>query len=95
MSHPVASATTPTSPRRVAMASAAGATIEWYDLFLYGTAAGPVFEKLFLNGLSGPAAQFAACGTFAVGFLARPIGGFFFGTSATASAARRCCCSPC
>jgi MFS transporter, MHS family, shikimate and dehydroshikimate transport protein len=79
VSHPAAAASTPTSPRRVAMASAVGATIEWYDFFLYGTAAGLVFEKLFFNGLSGPAAQFAAFGTFAVGFLARPIGGFFFG----------------
>jgi MFS transporter, MHS family, shikimate and dehydroshikimate transport protein len=67
------------SPRRVALASAVGATIEWYDFFLYGTAAGLVFDKLFFAGLSGPAAQFAAFGTFAVGFLARPIGGFLFG----------------
>src|SRR6185436_11970936 len=55
------------------------ATIGWYDFFLYGTAAGLVFDKLFFNGLDGPAAQFAAFGTFAVGFLARPVGGFFFG----------------
>jgi MFS transporter, MHS family, shikimate and dehydroshikimate transport protein len=61
------------------MASAVGATIEWYDFFLYGTAAGLVFEKLFFSGLSGPSAQFASFGTFAVGFLARPIGGFLFG----------------
>ena len=67
------------SARRVAVASAVGATIEWYDFFLYGTAAGLVFDKLFFNGLAGPAAQFAAFGTFAVGFLARPVGGFFFG----------------
>ena len=71
--------TTPPTPRRVALASAVGATIEWYDFFLYGTAAGLVFDKLFFNGLDGPAAQFAAFGTFAVGFLARPIGGFIFG----------------
>src|SRR4051794_32790727 len=69
----------PPSPRRVALASAVGATIEWYDFFLYGTAAGLVFGQLFFNGLSGPAAQFAAFGTFAVGFLARPVGGFIFG----------------
>ena len=72
-------AVTPPSARRVAVASAVGATIEWYDFFLYGTAAGLVFDKLFFNGLDGPAAQFAAFGTFAVGFLARPVGGFFFG----------------
>jgi metabolite-proton symporter len=67
------------SPRRVAIASSVGATIEWYDFFLYGTAAGLVFDKLYFNGLSGPAAQFAAFGTFAVGFLARPVGGLIFG----------------
>jgi MHS family shikimate/dehydroshikimate transporter-like MFS transporter len=67
------------TPRRVALASAVGATIEWYDFFLYGTAAGLVFDKLYFNGLDGPAAQFAAFGTFAVGFLARPVGGLIFG----------------
>ena len=67
------------SPRRVAIASAVGATVEWYDFFLYGTAAGLVFDKLFFSGLDGPAAQFAAFGTFAVGFLARPVGGLIFG----------------
>src|SRR6476620_1102274 len=72
-------AVTPPSAHRVAVASAVGATIEWYDFFLYGTAAGLVFDKLFFAGLDGPAAQFAAFGTFAVGFLARPIGGFLFG----------------
>ena len=71
--------TTPPTPRRVALASAVGATIEWYDFFLYGTAAGLVFEKLFFSGLNGPAAQFASFATFAVGFLARPVGGFIFG----------------
>ncbi|QIK67233.1 MHS family MFS transporter [Nocardioides sp. HDW12B] len=67
------------SATKVSMASAVGATIEWYDFFLYGTAAGLVFDKLFFNGLEGPAAQFAAFGTFAVGFFARPIGGLIFG----------------
>src|SRR3954447_10694157 len=67
------------TPRKVALASAVGATIEWYDFFLYGTAAGLVFDKLYFNGLDGPAAQFAAFGTFAVGFLARPVGGLIFG----------------
>jgi MFS family permease len=71
--------TAPPTPRKVALASAVGATIEWYDFFLYGTAAGLVFDKLFFNGLDGPAAQFAAFGTFAVGFIARPIGGLIFG----------------
>ena len=43
----------PPTPRKVALASAVGATIEWYDFFLYGTAAGLVFDKLFFNGLDG------------------------------------------
>ena len=62
------------SPRRVALASAVGATIEWYDFFLYGTAAGLVFDKLFFNGLDGPAAQFA-CVRHVRGRLPRPAGG--------------------
>ncbi|MCW2815174.1 MAG: putative permease [Nocardioides sp.] len=66
-------------PRKVATASAVGAVIEWYDFFLYGTAAGLVFDQLYFNGLDGPAAQFAAFGTFAVGFIARPVGGLVFG----------------
>ena len=69
----------PPSPRRVALASAVGATIEWYDFFLYGTAAAVVFDKLYFNGLDGPAAQFAAFATFAVGFFARPLGAIVFG----------------
>ena len=67
------------STRRVALASAIGAVIEWYDFFLYGTAAGLVFTDLFFSGLTGATAQFASFGTFAVGFVARPIGGLIFG----------------
>ena len=77
--HASAGVDVPPSPRRVALASAVGATIEWYDFFLYGTAAAVVFDKLYFNGLDGPAAQFAAFATFAVGFFARPIGGLIFG----------------
>ncbi|WP_449866989.1 MFS transporter [Nocardioides rotundus] len=61
------------------MASAVGATIEWYDFFLYGTAAAVVFDRLYFNALDGPAAQIAAFATFAVGFVARPFGGLIFG----------------
>ena len=67
------------SLRQVALASFIGTAVEWYDFFLYGTAAGLVFDKLYFNGLDGPAAQFAAFGTFAVGFAARPVGGIIFG----------------
>jgi metabolite-proton symporter len=65
---------------KVALTAAAGATIEWYDFFIYGTAAALVFPKLFFPDTIPPfVAQIAAFGTFAVGFIARPIGGVFFG----------------
>jgi MFS family permease len=61
------------------MASAAAA-IEWYDFFIYGTAAALIFPKLFFPaGLPLFMAQIAAFSTFAVGFIARPIGGALFG----------------
>jgi len=79
--HPSAHAdTTPsTSPGRVALASAVGATIEWYDFFLYGTAAGLVFNQLFFPNLDSTVGTLVAFATFAVGFVARPVGGFVFG----------------
>ncbi|GGF39106.1 MFS transporter [Marmoricola endophyticus] len=67
----------PTS--RVALAASIGATVEWYDFFLYGSAASLVFGPLYFSGLDGAAAQLAAFGTFAVGFVARPVGGVLFG----------------
>ncbi|QYJ15052.1 Fosfomycin resistance protein AbaF [Rubrobacter xylanophilus DSM 9941] len=65
--------------RRVALASAIGATIEWYDFFLYGTAAGLVFNRLFFPEGNPTAATLAAYATFAAGFVARPVGGLIFG----------------
>ncbi|WP_218943127.1 MFS transporter [Sphingomonas sp. R-74633] len=71
--------TTKPSLRIAAMASA-GASIEWYDFFIYGTAAALVFPKLFFPPDLPPfIAQIAAFSTFAVGFIARPIGGMLFG----------------
>ncbi|WP_269714897.1 MFS transporter [Caulobacter sp. NIBR2454] len=68
------------SPLKVALTAAASATIEWYDFFIYGTAAALVFPKLFFPAdLPLFAAQIAAFATFAVGFLARPLGGAVFG----------------
>jgi metabolite-proton symporter len=65
---------------KVALTACAGATIEWYDFFIYGTAAALVFPKLFFPGTMPPfVAQIAAFSTFAVGFIARPIGGLLFG----------------
>jgi MHS family shikimate/dehydroshikimate transporter-like MFS transporter len=65
--------------RRVILASFVGTTIEWYDFFLYGTAAALVFDKLFFPGSSPTIGTLAAFGTFAVGFAARPLGGVVFG----------------
>jgi len=67
------------SVRRVALASAVGATIEWYDFFLYGTAAGLVFNRLFFPEGNPTAGTLAAYATFAAGFVARPVGGLVFG----------------
>ncbi|MBS0362398.1 MAG: MHS family MFS transporter [Proteobacteria bacterium] len=65
---------------KVALTASAGATIEWYDFFLYGTAAALIFPKLFFPSDIAPfVAQMAAFSTFAVGFVARPFGGALFG----------------
>jgi MFS family permease len=65
---------------KVAMTSLAASSIEWYDFFIYGTAAALVFPKLFFASTLPPAvAQIAAFSTFAVGFVARPVGGIVFG----------------
>src|SRR3990170_1534711 len=64
---------------RVAVASAIGTTIEWYDFFIYGTAAAVVFAPQFFPQVSELAGTLAAFATFAVGFIARPLGGIVMG----------------
>ena len=64
---------------RVALVSLAGSTIEWYDFFVYGTAAALVFGKLFFPEATPLIGTLAAFATFSVGFLARPLGGVVFG----------------
>ncbi|WP_051165416.1 MFS transporter [Nocardia testacea] len=66
-------------PRNVAIASLIGTTLEWYDFFLYGTAAALVFNKQFFTTMSPTGGTLAAFATFAVGFFARPLGGIIFG----------------
>jgi MHS family shikimate/dehydroshikimate transporter-like MFS transporter len=61
------------------MASLVGTTIEWYDFFLYGTAAALVFNRLFFPTFDPLAGTLAAFGTYAVGFVARPVGGIIIG----------------
>ncbi|WP_347558403.1 MFS transporter [Robbsia sp. KACC 23696] len=68
-----------TSARRVAMASTIGTIAEYYDFFVYGTAAALVFGKLFFPSSDAFIGTIAAFASFAVGFVARPIGGMVFG----------------
>ncbi len=65
--------------RRAVVASTVGTTIEWYDFFLYGTAAALVFPKIFFPGGSEFAGVLASFSTLFVGFAARPIGAAIFG----------------
>lgn len=59
--------------------STIGSTIEWYDFFLYGTAAAMVFPQTFFPNQSPFIGQLSSFGTFAVGFISRPLGGVIFG----------------
>jgi metabolite-proton symporter len=65
--------------RRAAMASAIGTTIEWYDFFLYNTAAALVFPHLFFPSSTAYAGAMQSFATYFVGFAARPIGAAIFG----------------
>ncbi|MBT1192739.1 MFS transporter [Rhodococcus kroppenstedtii] len=73
--------TTPptTSVRKVAVASGIGTTIEFYDFFIYGTAAALVFPTVFFPALGSTAGTVASFATFAVAFIARPAGAVLFG----------------
>jgi MFS family permease len=64
---------------KVATASLIGTAIEWYDFFLYGTAAALIFNKLFFPTFDPMVGTMLAFGTYALGFLARPLGGIVFG----------------
>jgi metabolite-proton symporter len=72
-----------TQPRsnivKVVGASMAGTTVEWYDFFLFGVAAALVFPQVFFPGSDPAAGALLSLGTFAVGFIARPVGGLVFG----------------
>jgi MFS transporter, MHS family, shikimate and dehydroshikimate transport protein len=69
----------PTSIRIVALASLVGTTIEWYDFFLYGTAAALVLNRLFFPTFDPLMGTLASLATYSVGFVARPIGGIVIG----------------
>ena len=68
-----------TSIRKVVVASFIGTTIEWYDFFIYTTAAALIFPQLFFPSFEPLAGTLASFATYAVGFLARPLGGVIFG----------------
>lgn len=65
--------------RKAATASVVGTSIEWYDFFLYGTAAALVFPQVFFPGASDYVGTLQAFATYAVGFAARPVGAAIFG----------------
>lgn len=69
----------PTKVRTALLASLVGTTIEWYDFFLYATAASLVFNQAFFPDQSSLVGTLLSFATFAVGFVVRPIGGFVFG----------------
>ncbi|HZZ31826.1 MAG TPA: MFS transporter [Phenylobacterium sp.] len=70
---------TPAGLRKVIAASMIGTTIEWYDFFLYGTASALVFGKLFFPQADPLTGTMLAFTTYALGFVARPLGGLVFG----------------
>jgi MFS family permease len=65
--------------RKAVIASTIGTTIEWYDFFLYGTAAGLVFGKLYFPNSDPLSATLLAFGTYFIGFVGRPVGAAIFG----------------
>jgi metabolite-proton symporter len=65
--------------RRVIASSLVGTSLEWYDFFLYGSAAALVFDKLFFPNYDPLVGTILAFATFAVGFISRPVGGILFG----------------
>jgi metabolite-proton symporter len=65
--------------RKAVVAATVGTTIEWYDFFIYGTAAGLIFPKLFFPNEDPLTGTLASFGTYFVGFIGRPIGAAIFG----------------
>jgi metabolite-proton symporter len=65
--------------RKAVIASTIGTTIEWYDFFIYGTAAGLIFGKLYFPNEDALTGTLAAFGTYFIGFIGRPIGAAIFG----------------
>ncbi|MEU6332683.1 MFS transporter [Streptomyces sp. NPDC047049] len=79
MSMPAAAPPPPAGLKRIVAASLIGTTVEWYDFFLYGSAAALVFNKLFFPGSDPLVGTLLSFLTYAVGFAARPLGALVFG----------------
>jgi MFS family permease len=74
-----AGAPAPPRPRRAAVASLVGTTIEWYDFYLYATASAMIFGPLFFSNVDPAAGVLASFATYAAGFGARPVGALVAG----------------
>src|SRR5947199_8778968 len=68
-----------TSSSRLAVASAVGTTLEWYDFTVYNTLAALIFSRLFFPSFNPLVGTILAFSTYAVGYISRPIGGLVFG----------------
>ena len=66
--------------RRAIMTGAVGSALEYYDFAIYGLASALVFNRVFFAGMGATAGLLASFATFGAGFLARPLGGLFFGS---------------
>lgn len=80
--------------KKVATATIVGSMLEWYDFYLYATMASIVFAKVFFDTSDPGSASLKAFATFAIGFIARPLGGCSLAILATNMAVKRCCLSP-
>jgi MHS family shikimate/dehydroshikimate transporter-like MFS transporter len=76
---PTPAGTAPDELRRVVVGAVVGTALEWYDFFIYGTAAALVFGTLFFKPGAAGVGTLLAFATFGVGFLFRPLGGIVFG----------------
>ena len=76
---PLSDAEHKTQLRKAVVAATVGTTIEWYDFFIYGTAAGLIFPKLFFPNQDPLTGTLAAFSTYFIGFVGRPIGAAIFG----------------
>lgn len=81
---------TETDAKRVAFGAFVGTALEWYDFFLYGTAASLVFNRLYFATDDAAIATLAAFASFAVGFAARPVGAIIFGHLGDRIGRRKC-----